>query len=59
VFVGTSVFDINIWRPPWGRGELVHMVSTRNMTSNDPDVPTAENNQAIAESSQMAIILAI
>ena len=45
--------------PTVGPGELVHMVCTRNMTSNDPDVPTAENNQATVKSSQMAIILAI
>jgi len=37
----------------------VHMVSTRNMTSNDPDVLTTENIQAITGSSQMAVILAI
>jgi len=37
----------------------VYMVSTRNMTSNDPDVLTAKNIQATTGSSQMAVILAI
>jgi len=37
----------------------VHMVSTRNMTSNDLDVLITENIQATIGSSQMAVILAI
>ena len=37
----------------------MHMVSTRNMTSNDLDVLITENIQATIGSSQMAVILAI
>jgi len=52
VFAGTFVFGRNIWRPPWGRRKLMHMVSTRNMASN------GQEGQA-AKSSQMAIMRAI
>jgi len=44
VLLGIYLSGWNIWCPAWGRGESVHMVSTRNMASNGLEVQATENN---------------